>query len=304
MQQLVSIIIPVYNAEKYIGKTLESVLNQTYSNFEVIIIDDCGTDNSMNVVRKYADERFKIIVNNRNSGIAYSRNLAIGISKGKYIAILDNDDIAMPIRLEKQVDFLEQHQDIDVVGGQSIWIDENEDMIRDAIPLPENPDYIKTSFLFENMYNNSETMIRKSLVDTNNITYQEGMQGMEDFRFWIDCSKVGRFSNIDDVVLKRRMTDENTTSQILREKKSERLHVYWKLQEYSLKKSGFDLNPKEYDIIHKCIKEKSESNMRDKYEMVSFYYALKKVVTQAEKLQFAAEHQVRSYMKERFKKSL
>lgn len=296
--------MPVYNAENYIGKTLESVLNQTYANFEVIIIDDCGRDNSMNIVRKYADKRFKVIENSRNLGIAYSRNRGLAASNGKYIAILDNDDIAMPTRLEKQVDFLERHEDIDVVGGQSIWIDEDEGVIRDAIPLPKNPDYIKTSFLFENMYNNSETMIRKSLVDANNIAYKEGMQGMEDFRFWIECSKVGRFSNLEDVVLKRRMTGQNTTSQILRSRAEERLQVYWKLQEYSLQKSGFQLTQDEYAVIHKCITEQSEIQMRDKYEMIAFYYALKNVINQAERLGFAQEKQVRSYMKERFKKSI
>lgn len=296
--------MPVYNAEKYIGKTLESVLSQSYSNFEVIIIDDCGRDNSMNIVRKYADERFKIIQNSRNSGISYSRNRGFAASSGKYIAILDNDDIAMPTRLEKQVDFLEKNEDIDVVGGRSIWIDENESVIRDVIPLPKNPDYIKTAFLFENMYNNSETLLRKSLVDTYNIIYRDGMQGMEDFRFWIECSKVGRFSNLEDVVLKRRMTQQNTTSQILRRNSDERMHVYWKLQEYSLQKSGFQLTRKEYDVIHKCIMEQPKAQMHDKYEITAFYYALKKVINQAECLQFAEGTQVRSYMKERFKKSL
>ena len=88
---MVSVIMPVYNGEKYIRKALESILNQTFQDFELIIIDDCGNDSSMIIVNEYKDSRIRVFHNNVNKGIAFSRNRAIQESKGKYIAIMDDD---------------------------------------------------------------------------------------------------------------------------------------------------------------------------------------------------------------------
>lgn len=107
-EPLVSIITPVYNSEKYISETIESVLNQTYKNWEHLIVDDCSTDNSWQLIQKYAekDERIKIYRLDKNSGPGVARNHAIKEAKGKYIAFLDSDDIWVPYRLERHVSFM------------------------------------------------------------------------------------------------------------------------------------------------------------------------------------------------------
>ena len=125
---LVSIIMPSYNTAPYIRETIQSVLDQTYQNWELIIIDDCSTDNTDEVVASIKDERIRYYHNEKNSGAAVSRNRAIREAKGRWIAFLDSDDLWMPEKLEKQISFMEKngysfsytnYEEIDVDGNSS-----------------------------------------------------------------------------------------------------------------------------------------------------------------------------------------
>ncbi len=110
MDELVSIIMPSYNTEKFISETIDSVLTQTYTNWELIIVDDCSTDNTDEVVKSFlSDDRIKYIKNEKNSGAAFSRNRALCEAKGKWIAFLDSDDVWLPEKLEKQIAFMEKN---------------------------------------------------------------------------------------------------------------------------------------------------------------------------------------------------
>ena len=104
----VSVITPMYNCEKFISETIESVLNQTYTNWEMIIIDDCSTDKSKQIVKQYIerDKRIRLIALNENSGAAVARNKGIEVSSGRFIAFLDGDDLWEPNKLEKQIQFM------------------------------------------------------------------------------------------------------------------------------------------------------------------------------------------------------
>lgn len=106
---LISIVMPSYNTEKYISESINSVLAQTYTNWELIIVDDCSTDNTDEIIKPYlSDERIKYLKNEKNSGAAISRNYALREAKGKYVAFLDSDDTWEPEKLEKQVRFMEE----------------------------------------------------------------------------------------------------------------------------------------------------------------------------------------------------
>lgn len=110
MNDLVSIIMPSYNTAKFIPETIESVLKQTYTNWELIIVDDCSTDNTDEVVKPFlTDKRIKYLKNEKNSGAAVSRNYALREAKGKWIAFLDSDDLWLPEKLEKQIAFMEKN---------------------------------------------------------------------------------------------------------------------------------------------------------------------------------------------------
>ncbi len=109
MSELVSIIMPSYNTAKFIAETIDSCLAQTYCNWELIIVDDCSTDETDKVVAKYNDDRIRYIKNKKNSGAAVSRNRALKEAKGKWIAFLDSDDLWVPEKLEKQIKFMEEN---------------------------------------------------------------------------------------------------------------------------------------------------------------------------------------------------
>ncbi len=129
MDDLVSIIMPSFNTGKYITETIESVLAQSYKNWELIIVDDCSSDNTDEVVRTYlSDDRIHYLKNEKNSGAAFSRNTALREAKGKWIAFLDSDDLWMPEKLEKQLSFMKtngyffsytDYEEIDVNGKQT-----------------------------------------------------------------------------------------------------------------------------------------------------------------------------------------
>lgn len=109
-----SIIMPAYNAEKYIEESIRSVLNQTFADYELLIINDCSTDNTVNIVKNYQtkDPRIKLLENNQNSGVAITRNKGIEVAKGKYVCFLDSDDLWEPTKLEKYVVMFQQGSDV------------------------------------------------------------------------------------------------------------------------------------------------------------------------------------------------
>ena len=123
MEGLVSIIMPNYNCERYVGNTIQSVLDQTYSDWELLFVDDCSTDNSVEIVKQFNDPRIRVLQNEKNSGAAVSRNLALREAKGRWIAFLDSDDLWLPNKLEKQLSFMQKNghafsfTDYEIIGA-------------------------------------------------------------------------------------------------------------------------------------------------------------------------------------------
>lgn len=277
----ISVIMPVYNAKKYIKETVDSILQQTFTDFELILIDDCGTDGSMEIINSYSDGRIKVFHNEKNMGIAYSRNRALKESRGNYIAIMDDDDVAYRSRFEKQVEFLKKNESIDIVGGKTEYINEKNEVIREAIEVVENPQWIQAYFLFYNIFNNSEIMMKRSIVFDNNIFYRDGMLGMEDFDFWVRCSKIATMSNIQDVVLRKRVLETNETSRVKNQFYEDRCRKYAEIQRESLVESGFELADSEYKVLLYMMKEEAMSVCTNVKDVWVFYNVLKKMIMQA-----------------------
>lgn len=147
MEALVSIITPNYNCEKFIKKTVESVLNQTYKNWELLIIDDCSEDKSREIIQEFIkkESRIKLIKMDNNSGAALCRNKGIELAKGKYIAFLDSDDIWTNLKLEKQIDFMEKNN-VDFTYSQYTHIDESGNSLKIKARIPKKITYRKMLF--------------------------------------------------------------------------------------------------------------------------------------------------------------
>lgn len=140
----VSVVTPNYNCEKFIAGTINSVLNQTYTNWEMLIVDDCSTDNSYEIACKYAekDSRIKVFRNEKNSGAAISRNKAIENANGEYVAFLDSDDIWLPEKLEKQIKFMKENN-CDFSFTEYEHIDEDNNSLNKFANVTKNLSYKK-----------------------------------------------------------------------------------------------------------------------------------------------------------------
>lgn len=284
MEPLVSVIMPSYNCERFIGEAIESVLQQTYVNWELIIIDDASVDNSLDIIQKYSDKRIKLFCNESNKGIAESTNRGIEKSKGKYIALLDDDDIAEKRRLFLQVEYMEAHPEIDILGGRTTFIDEMGNVL-DYSNIPRsNPKYIKAVLLFNCLdFMNSTAVIRKNFIEKNELSYKNKCYGMQDYRFYIESSKVGNISSINKFVLRHRFHQGNETDRNFNEFPIERKNTYAQFQRYSLQKSGFSLTEREITLVNNTLTEKGV-RCNSIQDLKQLYMIFNKLISQGKKM--------------------
>lgn len=201
----VSIILPVYNCEKYLEKCLYSIVNQTYKNLEIIIINDCSTDNSIAIINKYSkiDDRIKVYSNIKNMKLIYSLNKGIELSKGEYIARMDADDIAELDRIEKQVKFMEKNKNI-MMSGTWIRYFGN---INGKWKMPTKNDEIKAKLFFRTQFAHPSVIIRKEILDYGNIEYNKEYPNAEDWHMWIKISDKYDVANLSKTLLNYRKND-------------------------------------------------------------------------------------------------
>ncbi len=152
-----------YNASKYIEAAVKSVLNQTYQDFELLIVNDGSTDNTNELLKSFKDERIRIIHNQENKGLIYTRNIALKEARGQFIAVMDSDDIAYPNRLKIQVDAFKNNPSLALYGGQAKMIDENQKEIGFIEESETDTELLKVKLLFHNTFVHSSVMIRTSV---------------------------------------------------------------------------------------------------------------------------------------------
>lgn len=200
---VVSIVIPVHNGEKYIKESIDSCLAQTYSNIEIIVVDDKSTDSTLEILKEYG-EKIKVFPVEKQNGLGNVINIGIRASKGKYIARMDADDIMYPDRIEKQVEYLENNPSCVAVGGQIDIINENSDITGHREYAQNDKDLKKNRFLFQPFAHPAVTL-RKSTLEEIGL-YPEDMWKVEDVKLFLILSTKGEFANLPDTVLKYRMT--------------------------------------------------------------------------------------------------
>lgn len=213
MKPKISIVMPMYNSEKYLWESIKSILNQTFKDFELIIIDDCSKDKSINIVNSYKDKRIKLIKNEINLGTVRTRNIGLRKAQGKYIAIMDSDDISLLNRLEKQYNYLEKNKHIFLVGSSAIYIDESGNILRRfrkyddyeilAFRLPKSCSIIHSSIMFRN---------------TQEYLYDESFISAHDYNLYLDLLSVGEnLTNLPEFLVKHRVHKDATHSNNLRQ---------------------------------------------------------------------------------------
>jgi|688.fasta_scaffold441906_1 glycosyltransferase involved in cell wall biosynthesis len=205
LNPLVSILLPTYNAERYLSDSIKSILDQTYNNLELIIIDDASTDHSKDIILAFKDKRIRYYKNDINSGIVKSLNKAIELSNGTYLFRMDADDISVKNRIEIQIFFLEKNINVGVLGTNLKCFGKNNNIWKN----PTNFDEIKTKLFFDSAIWHPTVAIRKSVLVNNNICYDPDYEHCEDYKMWYDLSKVTIIRNIDKVLLMYRVHDNN-----------------------------------------------------------------------------------------------
>lgn len=199
----VSVLMSTYNRAQALPYAIESILNQTYTDFEFIIVDDGSTDNTMEQLRFYAqkDPRLVIIQNNGNHGLIYSLNRGLDRARGKYVARMDDDDKALPWRLERQVWAMERYPEITVLGGGIIW-EETPVTPPAGVPSINNPDEVEINTYFSSGLAHPTIMIRRDFLEKNKIRYDIQYTYAEDCGLYKDVlEKGGKVSSLKEVVL-------------------------------------------------------------------------------------------------------
>ena len=224
----ISVVMPVYNAEAYIIDAIESILNQTFNEFEFIIIDDCSKDGCWEIIQKYArqDERIVAIRNDKNLKISKTLNKGIAIAKGKYIARMDADDCSYTDRLEKQYMFMEENPDIGICGGTMEVCDEHMNVIGTRKYKLTDKEIRKKIFYYSPFCHASTIYKTKYIQSIKG--YNEYLYDAEDYDMYFRIGLLGKFANITDIIYRMR-TNPNGVS-ILKSKRQEKLTLYIRIK--------------------------------------------------------------------------
>ena len=196
----VSIIMSTYNDSKYIRQAIESILNQTYRDFEFIIIDDSSTDETGKIIKSYKDDRIKLFVNSVNQGLTKNLNKALRVASGEYIARMDGDDISFPDRLEKQVDYLEKHRDVYLIGTAIRNIGASDLYWK----LPDDSEDLRVRMLLHPVFAHPSFMFRKEIIDEG-ILYDESYRTAQDYDFASRVARKHKIGRLQQVLLNYRV---------------------------------------------------------------------------------------------------
>lgn len=198
-----SVILPVYNGQEYLAEAIHSVLSQSFDDFELIVINDGSTDGSAAIIEEFDDKRIRFF-QQTNKGLAATLNRAVSLASGEYIARQDQDDVCLPTRFERQVQFLEANTDVGMVGAAAeIWVGNARS--NRLLQHPTHNALLKFGLLFDNHFVHSSVMVRRSVFDCLG-GYSEDFlrQPPEDYELWSRVMKKYMVANLPDVLLKYR----------------------------------------------------------------------------------------------------
>lgn len=244
----ISVVMPAYNAEKYIAEAIKSILNQTFSDFEFIIIDDGSTDRTVNIVNSFSDERIRFFQNESNLGVAETLNRGLDLASGQYIARMDSDDISLPERFEMQASFMDEHPEIAVLGagielfgaqtGKRVFSGQNE--------------LLKIDLLFGNCFAHPAIMMRASCFGDGKFCYDRSFNQIEDFELWDRVSRCYKMASLSEVLLKYRIHPGQVTQKVSEVKKRQ----IRELKERQLRQLEISYTQEEFEqFVQYCLGE-------------------------------------------------
>ncbi len=221
---LISIIMPAYNAERHIRQAIQSILEQSYKHFELIIINDGSSDNTKAIIKSYGDNRIRFFENEKNSGIVFSRNRGLKLAKGEYIGMFDADDIAHREKFRMQVSFLEQNKDFGMVGSWIKFIDMDGKPLPGKWKLMASPEMIPSIMLFKNYFLQSAVLYRQACI--RNFSFKEGFDILEDYLIWLEIIRDYKVWNLQKYLVDYRIHSGGVTKKHSKEKLEKEERVF------------------------------------------------------------------------------
>jgi glycosyltransferase involved in cell wall biosynthesis len=204
----VTVLMSVYNGLPYLNEAVESIIAQTYEDFEFIIIDDASTDGSYSLLQKWSeqDNRIRVVTHEENKGLGYALHEGVDMARGKWIVRMDDDDIALPERLEKQISHVASHPEVDVLGTWAMDVDQEGKPIRKRTYPTDHEDIAR--LIWTNPVVHPTAMLRKSAIKEVG-SYDPAVEKRQDYELWFRCLEAGlRFANLPEVLLKYRFTGD------------------------------------------------------------------------------------------------
>lgn len=209
MSPMVSILMPVYKTAPYLREAMDSILSQTFADYELIVLNDCSPDNADEILDTYSDSRIVRYKGEKNVGLSNILNVGIEMAQGKYIARMDSDDLSSPDRLQVQVDYLESHPEIDLVSvGMQLFGAKNEVWVRE-----QNPDKVKINALFHSPILHASSVWRRERFEENGLRFRQEMVPSEDYDLWTRALVKGlKLVNLRQVLYKYRIHPAQATT--------------------------------------------------------------------------------------------
>lgn len=204
---LVTVLMPVYNAAPYLNQAIDSILSQSFTDFEFLIINDGSTDQSDEIIRSYSDHRIRYEKNSQNIKLIATLNKGLELANGVFIARMDADDIAEPTRLETQIRFLKDHPEIGICGSWFRSFGQSES----KVSYPVSDFEIRYTALYQCPFCHPTVVLRKELVTENDLRYSHDYPHAEDYEFWLRASRVSRMANIPHYLLRYRQHDQSVS---------------------------------------------------------------------------------------------
>ena len=210
MLPLVSILMPVYKTAPYLREAIDSMLVQTFTDYELIVLNDCSPDNSEEILDTYDDQRIVRYKGDKNVGLSNVLNVGIEMARGKYIARMDSDDISLPKRLQVQVEYFEKHPDVDLVSvGMRLFGAKDATWIRER-----NPEKVKIEALFHSPVLHASSVWKKESFEKLGLRFRQEMVPAEDYDLWTRALLKGlKLVNLPEVLYKYRIHDAQATVQ-------------------------------------------------------------------------------------------
>lgn len=216
MNPRLTVLLPVYNGSDFLKESVESILNQTFTDFELLVIDDGSTDDSTRIIENISDDRIRLLQNPSNLGLVATLNRGLETALGEYVARMDSDDISMPRRLEIQVGFLDQNPGIGVCGSWVRFIPRQYDFLW---KLPVTSEEIRCRLFSSVGVAHPSVMLRRKVFIENNLYYDPDYSHAEDYELWCRAIRHTRFANIPQVLLHYRISYEQVCRRFGNEQK-------------------------------------------------------------------------------------